>query len=420
MFFSSARDSINEIKESFSKESLLGSFLFFLVLSSWYVLRPVRNEMAVANVDDLPYLLAAGAIAMLLINPIYSWVVSKTNLRKIVIYCYSFLIVNLLIFLSTWKFLGIGDSVWVGRIFYVWCNVYSFFVVSIFWVVIINIFRNSKTRSFYGVIMAGGSLGAIFGSEISKRFSNSFDEYGLEFFTLSAAILLFFAMLLAMNITRSKMNEKILDKNSVGGGSLDSIKNSIQSEEIRNIAAYVWMWTCLMTIQWITAINIIEEWSSDSQQRISFFATIEQIVSPLTLLIQLFLTNIIIRKVGIKNIMILYGFLFLIAYLFYGFFPSIVAVAIVTVFLRVFEYGFNKPTREIIYSTLKQNDRYKSSVLIDTFVSRFGDLTGSALIKLAGFTTITFNLLPLMALPIAGYLSFLGMRISKENKIKDL
>ena len=376
--------------------------------------------MAVANVDDLPYLLAAGAIAMLLINPIYSWVVSKTNLRKIVIYCYSFLIVNLLIFLSTWKFLGIGDSVWVGRIFYVWCNVYSFFVVSIFWVVIINIFRNSKTRSFYGVIMAGGSLGAIFGSEISKRFSNSFDEYGLEFFTLSAAILLFFAMLLAMNITRSKMNEKILDKNSVGGGSLDSIKNSIQSEEIRNIAAYVWMWTCLMTIQWITAINIIEEWSSDSQQRISFFATIEQIVSPLTLLIQLFLTNIIMRKVGIKNIMIIYGFLFLIAYLLYGFFPSIVAVAIVTVFLRVFEYGFNKPTREIIYSTLKQNDRYKSSVLIDTFVSRFGDLTGSALIKLAGFTTITFNSLPLMALPIAGYLSFLGMRISKENKIRDL
>ena len=376
--------------------------------------------MAVANVDDLPYLLAAGAIAMLLINPIYSWVVSKTNLRKIVIYCYSFLIVNLLIFLSTWKFLGIGDSVWVGRIFYVWCNVYSFFVVSIFWVVIINIFRNSKTRSFYGVIMAGGSLGAIFGSEISKRFSNSFDEYGLEFFTLSAAILLFFAMLLAMNITRSKMNEKILDKISVGGGSLDSIKNSIQSEEIRNIAAYVWMWTCLMTIQWITAINIIEEWSSDSQQRISFFATIEQIVSPLTLLIQLFLTNIIIRKVGIKNIMILYGFLFLIAYLLYGFSPSIVAVAIVTVFLRVFEYGFNKPTREIIYSTLKQNDRYKSSVLIDTFVSRFGDLTGSALIKLAGFTTITFNSLPLMALPIAGYLSFLGMRISKENKNRDL
>ena len=56
--------SLHDIKGSFSPESLLGSFLFFLVLSSWYVLRPVRNEMAVANVDDLPYLLAAGAIAV--------------------------------------------------------------------------------------------------------------------------------------------------------------------------------------------------------------------------------------------------------------------------------------------------------------------------------------------------------------------
>ena len=94
------KESSHEIKGSFSSESLLGSFLFFLVLSSWYVLRPVRNEMAVANVDDLPYLLAAGAIAMLIINPIYSAIVSKTNLRNIVFYCYSFLILNLIAFLS--------------------------------------------------------------------------------------------------------------------------------------------------------------------------------------------------------------------------------------------------------------------------------------------------------------------------------
>ena len=115
-----------------------------------------------------------------------------------------------------------------------------------------------------------------------------------------------------------------------------------------------------------------------------------------------------------------YGFIFLIAYLIYGFAPSIVAVAIVTVFCRVFEYGLNKPSREMIFSTFNKNDRYKSSVLIDTFVTRFGDLTGSALIKLAGVTTIAANALPLMALPIAGYLSYLGIKISNKDKIKDL
>ena len=116
---------INYIKSSFSKDSLLGSILFFLVLSSWYVLRPVRNEMAVSNVDELPFLLAAGAIAMLLVNPIYSWMASKSNLKKIILFCYSFLIMNLILFLFSWKFLGLGGSLWLGRIFYVWCNIYS-------------------------------------------------------------------------------------------------------------------------------------------------------------------------------------------------------------------------------------------------------------------------------------------------------
>ena len=84
----SIKYSLSKISESFSKESLLGSALFFLVLSSWYILRPVRNEMAVANVDELPYLLAAGALAMLIINPIYSWIASRSNLKKIILYCY--------------------------------------------------------------------------------------------------------------------------------------------------------------------------------------------------------------------------------------------------------------------------------------------------------------------------------------------
>ena len=92
------KNSIFKISESFSRESFLGSALFFLVLT-WYILRPVRNEMAVANVNELPYLLAAGAIAMLLVNPLYSWLASRSDLRKIVIYCYSFLIRNLIIFL---------------------------------------------------------------------------------------------------------------------------------------------------------------------------------------------------------------------------------------------------------------------------------------------------------------------------------
>ena len=376
--------------------------------------------MAVTNVDELPFLLAAGAMAMLLVNPIYSWIASKSNLKKIILFCYSFLIINLFLFLFAWKVLGLGESIWLGRIFYVWCNIYSFFVVSIFWVLVINLFRDSNKRSFYGVIMAGGSIGAMFGSEISKRFSSSFNELGLELFTLSAALLLFFAMLLALYMLSKFQKDINLKLSDVGGGSFDAIKNSLKVHEIRNIATYVWIWTALMTIQWITAINIVEEWSQNPEQRLRFFAIVEQVTSPLTLVVQLFLTNIIIKKFGIRNIMFLYGILFFFAYLAYGLAPSIISVGVVTVLLRIFEYGVNKPTRETIFTTFKKNDRYKSTVFIDTFITRFGDLSGSGFIALGKLTSVAANSFPLIAIPIAGYLSFLGIKISKKVEIKGL
>ena len=376
--------------------------------------------MAVANVDELPYLLAAGALAMLLINPLYSWIASRSNLKKIILFCYSFLIFNLMLFLLSWRSFGLGDSLWLGRIFYVWCNVYSFFVVSLFWVVIINLYRDSRKRSFYGFIMAGGSLGAMFGSEISKRFSSSFDELGLELFSVSAALFLFLAMILALYMLSISKKDHTIDTGNAGGGSFDSIKNSLKITEVRHIATYVWIWTALMTIQWITAINIVEDWSQNSEQRLRFFATIEQVISPLTLIVQLFFTNLIIKKIGIKNILLSYGILFCIAFMMYGLIPSIVSVGIVTILLRVFEYGINKPTRETIFSTFEKNDRYKSTVFIDTFISRFGDLSGSGFIAIGKLTSIAANSFPLIAIPIAGFLSILGIRISKSTESRDL
>ena len=405
------------------KDTVLTSFLFFLVLSSWYVLRAVRNEMAVENYsqDFLLVLLAVTAITMLVINPIYAWIASRSNLKKIIIYCYSFLILNLFAFLSYSKSLSennITEAIWLGRIFYVWCNIYSFFVVSIFWVLVINIFRDTKSRKLYGFIMAGGSLGAIFGSEISVRLSESFTNSGLEFFVLSASILLFCAMIVAIYIANSNKTSNLSEK--IGGKWSDAINNIINTKEIRTIASYSWLFTILMTIQWISAIPIIESYSDLSPQRIELFARIEQLVSPLTLLTQLFLTYIVIAAFGIKLILIVYGILFVIVFLLYGLVPSVGVVVFAQALLRVFEYGFNKPSREIIYSELGKKDRYKSSVFIDTFVTRFGDLTGSLLMAIGKLSSIALSVMPLLAIPLAALLSITGLKISKNssNKVK--
>ena len=408
-----------------TKNTFLTSFLFFLVLASWYVIRGIRNEMAVENYgqDFLLILLSFTALTMLLVNPIYSWIASRKNFKKIITYCYSFLIVNLFLFIFYSRSLEESDVIqgmWLGRVFYVWCNIYSFFVVSIFWVLVINIFRDEKSRKLYGFIMAGGSLGAIFGSEISVRLSESYTQYGLELFALASSLLLFFAIILAIYLVNLNNSEVLVKK--VGGNWSDAISNIISVKEVKSVAIYSWLFTALMTVQWISAIPIIESYSELSPDRIVLFNRIEQLVSPLTLFTQLFLTYFVISFFGTSLILIIYGILFIVVFLLYGLAPSVAVVVFSQALLRVFEYGFNKPSREIIYSQLGKKDRYKSTVFIDTFITRFGDLTGSIFVGIGKFAAISISIVPLLAIPFAGLFSFTGYKISKifNDQPKDI
>jgi AAA family ATP:ADP antiporter len=412
----SIKSFVKKLSLSFTKESGLAGIFFFLVLCSWYILRPVRNEMAVQNSDILPYLLGIGALVMLLLNPIYSWLASQRNLRGVLIGCYSFFIINLLIFITLWEFFNLSAAIWLSQIFYIWCNVYSFFVVSIFWVVIINLFRGDNATNTFGVIAAGGSLGAFLGSEISKQLASTFNESGIIFFTSISIIFLILALAVGLILLNRFASSKDIDT-AVGGNSFDALKNLISSAQIRSIGLYMYIWTAMMTVHWVTSIEIVNAWSSDGGDRIIFFSRIEQTVTILTLFTQFFLTSMIIRFAGPKSILMFYGFLFMGAFIGYYLNPSIGFVFVITIILRLFEYGINKPTREVVFSYLKRTDRYKSTVMVDTFLVRMGDFSGSGFILITKSFGMAFSHVPLLAIPFAGCLAFLGYRIPPKEKI---
>ncbi|SVB60583.1 uncharacterized protein METZ01_LOCUS213437 [marine metagenome] len=425
---------MSQISESFfpsiRKDEFLPLFksfiFFFFVLASWYALRPVRNEMAIeGGIFNLPYILLAIVIVMGLINPIYSWVVSKIKTSRIVIYCYSFFILNLILFLLCWSFFGEQGRQWTGRAFYVWCNVYSFFVVSIFWVTVINYFNTSDAKRVFGVISAGGSLGAFFGSTTARYFSSeicgksSISDLGpisLIFFSIAC---LFIAILVSRSLTSSPANNNkaVEEDEVVGGSSIEAFTNIIKNVPVRLMALYILLWTGLSTAAWMISLTIIQDWSSDPCERTAFFAQIEQIVTPLTLIMQIFFTSYLLRKIGIIPILTLYGIFLLIAFGTYATYPTITAVLVLTVLIRVFEYGLNKPTRETVFTSLSKQDRYKSTVMMDTFVARTGDYFGGQSVTLLTVFGLAIGSVAYAALPIAVLLSIVGYKAAKASKI---
>ncbi len=406
--------------EKNEKIILLRAFLFFFfVLASWYALRPVRNELAVqGGIYNLPWLLMGVMLAMLIINPIYSWLVSRINQNRLILYIYSFFILNLILFLILWTFAGEDGRIWTGRAFYIWANVYSFFVVSIFWVTMINFFSLTDAKKFFGIISAGGSLGAFFGSTVARYFSTeicgntSISDLG----PMSLIVFSIFSLLFAIFFSRT-FKPRALDMDNspkeLGGSSFEAIQNIIKDPAIRNIGLYVILFTMLMTTSWMISLGIVEEWSKDPCERTGFFARIEQIVTPLTLLMQLFLASYILRRVGSLAVLSIYGVLFAIAFMAYAFYPTITTVMMVVISLRIFEYGLNKPTRESIYTKLKQQDRYKSTVFIDTFLARSGDVVGGWFVRGLVGTGIAVLSVTWAALPFALFISYMGFQVNK-------
>ena len=405
------------------RSSLLRAFFFFyFVLCSWYTIRPVRNEMAVqAGLENLPGLLSIVLLVMLIANPVYSWLVSRINRNRIVLYFYLFFILNLLAFFFSWILLDASWRPLVAKSFYIWCNVFSFFVVSIFWVSMINYFSGSQAKLYFGIISAGGSIGAFSGSSIARFFSTqvcgsvSLSDWGPFSLILISVISLSIACFLSMSFTSEKNErDKILASGNISSSAIEPITDIATSPVLKNLSLYMVLWTCLMTFGWMIALGIVQEWSTDPCERTAFFARIEQIVTPLTLIFQFLVTSFILRTIGIRKVLIIYGFILFAAIYFYEIYPQIMTVLIVVSILRTFEYGLSKPARESLFTKLEIEQRYKSTVFMDTFFARGGEVIGSWFAaKGALILGLSSMGATLFMIPFAALLSWTGYRSSK-------
>ena len=258
--------------------SILKAFLFFyFVLCSWYSIRPVRNEMAVqAGLENLPGLLSIVLLIMLIANPIYSWMVSNIDRNRVVIYTYLFFIANLICFFLGWVSFDNEVRVFIAKAFYIWCNVFSFFVVSIFWVSMINHFTSEQGKMYFGIISAGGSLGAFSGSSIARYFStevcgtSSMSDWGPFSLILISILGLSIALALSTNFKSRVADAEIATEEDSSAKGIGSMLIPIRGSMLGNLSLYMVLWTALMTFGWMIALSIVQDWSTDPCERTGF------------------------------------------------------------------------------------------------------------------------------------------------------
>jgi len=403
---------------SVSKNTIYSGIFFFFVLLSIFVLRPFRNTIAAdIGTTDLTLFLFIVVLVMLLVNPIYSFIVSKSSQKRLVPYIYGFFIINLLSFLALNTYLP--ESFTVKATFYVWYNIFNFFLVAIFWAMTVNSFNIHGGKKFFGLISACGSLGASCGGFLV-------DSYLYDKQNLSLLITVF-ALCLAVYFSSKVEREEIQLKSNTSSTFEDIFEQFIQIRNnplIRNFIFYAFTWTCLSTALWFFQLEIINSYTDDSAVKTKIFGRADSIVPIITLITQLLLTSWILSNkfLGIRFVITVYGLMFIASFLAVsGYFSEyLLSASGITVFLvlqgtmRPFEYGLNKPAREAVFTTLSAKEKYKSTVFIDTFTNRFGDATGGLLFNSLLTMGLVLYTAPLAIIPLAIFLINLGWNISKN------
>ena len=389
----------------------LSGAYFFLVLTSYYIIRPIRDEMGVAGgVENLAWLFTGTLAGTLLVHPLFSWTVARYPRRLFIPIAYRFFIFNLLLFFLLLRVVPEGAYVWVGRVFFNWTSVFNLFVVSVFWAFMADIFRSEQGKRLFGFIGLGGTLGAILGSSVTVFLAETIGPVNLllvSAFFLEVALRCVRA--LGRRVTRRGVRPAEDEEKAIGGGVLAGITGALRSPYLLAIILFIFLFTFSSTAMYFQQADIVSRHFADPGARTAFFARIDLLVNLLTLLTQAFLTGRIIKWFGLGVALAILPLVTALGFGILGAVPTLGVLMVVQTLRRGWNYGLMKPALEALYTVLPREEKYKAKNFIDTFVYRAGDQTGAwsynGLMTMGlGATALAF-----MNVPVAGIWMAIGL-----------
>ncbi len=394
-----------DVREAEIRTVLLSGACSFFIFASFYVLRPLREEMGVAGgVKNLAWMFTGTWIATLLTSPLFGFLVSRYARRQFIPYAYRFFVANLLVFFVLFRVLEGDARLGLARALYIWVSVYNLFVVAVFWGYMADIFTSDQGKRLFGFIAAGGTLGAIAGSGLTTLTVEAIGTMPL----LLVAATMIEASLFAFRrvdqwqqalgqpagaaagaatspaaasrgaaVGRPAAGEGGLHRTGIWGG----LTQVLRSPYLLGIVLYMLCLTCAATFTYNEQARAVAAYSDSPEARTAIFARIDLMVNLVALGAQALLTGRILGWLGVGATSAILPLVHLVGFVSLMFNPGLGAVMGFQVARRSTDYAAARPAREVFYTVLEREEKYKAKSFIDTFVYRGGDALAGWLYK---------------------------------------
>lgn len=408
------------VREGELAPMLLATAWGFAILFAYYLLRPVRDEIGAADRGNLQILWTAVFLVMLIAVPLYSAAVARWPRGVFVALANRFFAAHLAAFYAALILLPESARTWIDRVFYVWASVFALFVVTVFWGFVVDVFRHEQGKRLFGFIAVGASLGGIIGSATTAVLAQHAPVFLL---LLLAVVPLEAACWLARALDRLAADRpQTLHREPaarVGGSAWSGIGLVFRSPRLRDIALWILLMTFASTILYFVQSHLIGEAFSDRGLRRAFLARIGLGVNVVTIATQALLTAHILRRIGVGLTLAVLPAVAATGFLALGSAPSsmaLTALVLVRVGYDSSRHALAKPAREVLFTHLGREERYKSKAFIDAAVYRGGDLVSGWIFAALAAFGLAAGTIAVAAAPVALGWALLGRKLGREDE----
>jgi AAA family ATP:ADP antiporter len=367
-----------DVKPNEVRALWLGFAFHFIILTAYYIVKPIRDSIAASNrLETLPWMFTATLVVMLIANTIFGAIVARMERRKFIPFAYAFFILVLLLFFILMRAGSAAQQIWTGRAFYVWVSVFNLFNTAIFWAFMTDLFTVEQGKRLYAFIAVGGTLGAIVGAYMTKNLIRGMGPANLV--AISATLFAFVCFLVRF-FPRSHAGRSEAapgHEEPIGGGVFSGITHIARSPYLFGLGLAIMLYTTTSTWAYFQQSDLARAGLNTSADRTVFFSNLEIWVNTITVLIQIFLTGRLLKWFGVAFTLTALPFLSMLGFAAMGVAASLAVLAVFQVARRAAAYALMRPSREILFTVIKREDKYKVKSVTDTLGYRLGDQLGA-------------------------------------------